>query len=62
MTADLDLIERAQFRELLGVSSTTFWRLQTAGKLPPPAARLGKKTYWRKTTVSKWLESKQAIR
>jgi len=62
MAADLELVDQETFRAMLGMSKTTFWRHQHAGDLPPHAARIGRKTLWKATTISKWLESKPAIK
>jgi predicted DNA-binding transcriptional regulator AlpA len=44
--------------EVLGISSTTFWRLQRAGKFPKPDTRFGERTpVWRSEDVRAWIAS-----
>lgn len=55
---DTELITQKQFRDMLGISACTFWRLAKKGELPQ-SLKIGSKKYWRREDIRRWLESKK---
>jgi len=49
-------MNRKEFRDALGVSNTTFWRLQKSGLLPQPILKSGTKlVLWSRSDVKSFL-------
>lgn len=54
-TESLTLDSRGAAR-LLGISRSSFWKLNSAGKVPAPI-RLGRATRWSRRELGLWLEA-----
>ena len=56
-----DWISRHDLAISLGVSEDTLWRWD-ARRTGPPSIKLGRKVYYRRSTVRSWLEAKEQAR
>jgi predicted DNA-binding transcriptional regulator AlpA len=56
-----DWISRHDLAISLGVSADTLWRWD-ANRTGPQSIKLGRKVYYRRSTVRTWLESKEQSR
>lgn len=55
------VVRRKQLLELIGVSSTTQWRMERAGEFPA-RVKIGKGLVgWHLTEVEKWLENRERV-
>lgn len=55
------VVRRKQLLELIGVSSTTQWRMERAGQFPA-RVRIGKGLVgWHLVEVEKWLEDRERV-
>ena len=55
------MIRRKELLELIGVSSTTQWRMERAGQFPG-RVKLGKASVgWHQTEVESWLEDRERV-
>lgn len=55
------VVRRMQLLELIGVSSTTQWRMERAGEFPA-RVKIGKGLVgWHLTEVEKWLENRERV-
>lgn len=55
----LTLLRPKQLQKLLGVSSSTLWRLRQEKKIPEPIAISEGCLGWPQKTIEKWLENKE---
>lgn len=55
------MIRRKELLDLIGVSSTTQWRLEKAGQFPA-RVKLGEGSVgWHQVEVEKWIENRQRL-
>jgi predicted DNA-binding transcriptional regulator AlpA len=54
------LFDSLMTREYCGdVSAMTLWRWAREHGFPPPDVSIGRRNYWRRSTLDRWLQSKQ---
>lgn len=53
------LLKKTEVVELLGISSTTIYRLIKAGKFPKPIKLSPSRIAWTEAAIQKWLKSKK---
>jgi prophage regulatory protein len=54
------IINRAEFRELTGLSRTKVWRMEQENATPPPVTIDGRTLGYRLSDYTAWLESRTA--
>lgn len=55
---DLKLLTQKQVTDLIGLSRTTIWRLERAGKFPRRRQVSTKAVRWNQAEIFEWIESR----
>ncbi len=58
--AERDVVNRAELERLTGLSATTLWRMETAGRFPARVQLSHKRVGWRRSEVAAWLAEREA--
>ena len=57
----MKILRPIHLAKLLGVSTSTIWRMEKAGKLPPKYKISDRVVGWRQQDIDQWLESECII-
>ena len=51
------LIDSKEVAKILGVSSSTIWRMRCSNQLPPPVFVCRRLVKWKRSNIMAWIES-----
>jgi predicted DNA-binding transcriptional regulator AlpA len=56
----MDVVEIEGIMEMSGYAKTTIYIYANAGEFPSPVARTGRKLFWRKEDIERWIRIKKS--